>query len=75
MVHWSDMLAVRSECRGAGLGRHLKLTQRERLLELGVATVKWSYDPLEASNAHLNINRLELMPTSQSFAGFAVHRD
>ena len=24
---------------------------------------------------HLNINRLELMPTSQSFAGFAVHRD
>ena len=24
---------------------------------------------------HLNINRLELMPTSQSFAGFSVHRD
>ena len=24
---------------------------------------------------HLNINRLELMPTSQSFAGFTVHRD
>lgn len=24
---------------------------------------------------HLNINRLELMPTSQSFAGFQVHRD
>ncbi|MFN3311372.1 MAG: SDR family NAD(P)-dependent oxidoreductase [Thermomonas sp.] len=25
--------------------------------------------------AHLNVNRLELMPTSQSFAGFQVHRD
>ncbi len=25
--------------------------------------------------AHLNINRIELMPTSQSFAGFQVHRD
>ena len=23
---------------------------------------------------HLNVNRLELMPTSQSFAGFQVHR-
>ena len=23
---------------------------------------------------HLNINRIELMPTSQSFAGFQVHR-
>ncbi len=63
VVHWSDMLAVRREYRGAGLGRHLKLTQRERLLELGVETVKWSYDPLEASNAHLNINRLGARPT------------
>ncbi len=25
--------------------------------------------------AHLNINRLELMPVSQSFAGFQVARD
>ena len=25
--------------------------------------------------AHVNINRLELMPTSQTFAGFSVHRD
>ena len=24
---------------------------------------------------HLNINRLEIMPTSQSFAGFQVHRE
>lgn len=24
---------------------------------------------------HLNINRLELMPTSQSFAGFQIARD
>ena len=25
--------------------------------------------------AHLNVNRLELMPTSQSFAGFQIHRE
>jgi len=62
MIHWSDMLAVRSECAGAGLGRNLKAYQRERLLELGVETVRWSCDPLEASNAHLNINRLGAHP-------------
>ncbi len=62
MIHWSDMLAVRPECRGAGLGRQLKLTQRERLLELGVGVMRWSCDPLEAANAHLNINRLGARP-------------
>ena len=24
---------------------------------------------------HLNVNRLEMMPTRQSFAGFQIHRD
>lgn len=62
MVHWSDMLAVRKEHSGAGLGRALKAYQREKLLELGIETVRWSYDPLEASNAHLNINRLGARP-------------
>jgi NADP-dependent 3-hydroxy acid dehydrogenase YdfG len=28
-----------------------------------------------AAPAHVNINRLELMPTCQAFAGFAIHRD
>ncbi|MFC1628151.1 hypothetical protein ACFL3H_03430 [Gemmatimonadota bacterium] len=62
MIHWSDMLAVRPECAGVGLGRNLKAYQRERLLELGVEIVRWSYDPLEAANAHLNINRLGARP-------------
>jgi chorismate synthase len=58
LVHWSDMLAVRKEIRGCGLGRRLKLFQRELLLEVGVEVVYWTYDPLVARNAHLNINRL-----------------
>ncbi len=57
-VHWSDMLAVKPKYRDHGLGRRLKLYQREEMLKLGVETIYWTYDPLEARNAHLNLNRL-----------------
>jgi predicted GNAT superfamily acetyltransferase len=57
-AHWSDMLAVDPEYRGRGLGRRLKLHQRERLLGLGVERMHWTFDPLEARNAHLNLTRL-----------------
>jgi predicted GNAT superfamily acetyltransferase len=57
-VHWSHMLAVHPHARGRGLGRQLKLFQREELLRSGVGTVFWTFDPLVARNAHLNLNRL-----------------
>jgi chorismate synthase len=57
-VHWSDMLAVRPEARDAGVGRRLKHFQRELLLPLGVETMYWSFDPLVARNAFLNLERL-----------------
>jgi predicted GNAT superfamily acetyltransferase len=58
LLHWSHMLAVAPDARDLGLGTRLKLYQRELLLPLGVAVVEWTYDPLEARNAHLNLNRL-----------------
>lgn len=58
LVHWSDMLAVKPAWRNHGLGRRLKLHQREFLLRLGCETVYWTYDPLEARNANLNLNKL-----------------
>ncbi len=61
-AHWSDMLAVRRDVRGRGLGVRLKTYQRERLLELGIEVAYWTYDPLEARNAHININRLGALP-------------
>jgi predicted GNAT superfamily acetyltransferase len=58
LAHWSDMLAVRLEARGAHLGAHLKRHQRELVRAMGVETMYWTFDPLVARNAHLNINWL-----------------
>lgn len=57
-VHWSDMLAVHPERRGAGLGEALKRWQREVVLAGGVRLMRWSFDPLESRNAFLNFSRL-----------------
>ena len=57
-VHWSDMLAVDPDFRDGGLGRRLKLHQRDELLGRGVTRMYWTFDPLESRNAHLNLERL-----------------
>jgi chorismate synthase len=62
LIHWSHMLAIAPEARDLGLGTRLKLYQRDQLLPLGVERVEWSFDPLEARNAHLNLNRLGAVP-------------
>lgn len=58
LAHWSHLLAVRPEARDHGIGRRLKRWQRARLLAMGVPTMYWTFDPLVARNAHLNLNRL-----------------
>ena len=62
LAHWSDMLAVRPEARGAGLGKRLKHFQRDQLLERGIRRMLWTYDPLVARNANLNLNSLGARP-------------
>ena len=61
-VHWSDILAVTPKARGLGLGKRLKVYQRAELLENGVDTMYWTYDPLQALNANLNFNALGALP-------------
>jgi predicted GNAT superfamily acetyltransferase len=58
IAHWSDMLAVHPDARDRGIGGALKRYQRQTLLERGVETVYWTFEPLEARNAFLNFARL-----------------
>ncbi len=54
----SHMLAVRAGYRNYGLGRSLKLAQRDDALERGFDLIEWTFDPLEIKNAYLNLVRL-----------------
>jgi predicted GNAT superfamily acetyltransferase len=54
----SHQLGVEPAWRGHGLGVALKQLQRQRSLELGYDLITWTFDPLEARNAYLNLQRL-----------------
>lgn len=54
----SQMLGVLPRYRDHGLGRALKLRQREDAITRGVSLIQWTFDPLEARNAFFNIERL-----------------
>ena len=54
----SHMLGVMKEYRDAGLGRKLKLAQRDDAIRQGLDLIEWTFDPLEIKNAFFNIERL-----------------
>ena len=57
-TQWSHMLGVLPEFRDEGVGRRLKLLQRERAIAFGLDLIEWTFDPLQALNAHLNFVKL-----------------
>ncbi len=54
----SHMLAVKEGYRDIGLGRRIKLFQREDAIAHGYQLLEWTFDPLEIKNAYLNLERL-----------------
>ena len=54
----SHMLGVKPGYRDAGIGRRLKLKQREDALARSIQLIEWTFDPLEIKNAYLNVERL-----------------
>lgn len=79
LAHWSHMLAVRPEARNRGIGKRLKLAQRDELRAAGVVTMYWTFDPLVARNAHLNLNLLgarvdEFVPDMYGYSDSELHQ-
>lgn len=54
----SHHTGVDADYRDRGVGRMLKLFQREEALSRGIRRVQWTFDPLELRNAYFNLNRL-----------------
>ncbi|MBL8163765.1 MAG: GNAT family N-acetyltransferase [Anaerolineae bacterium] len=54
----SKRMVVLPEYRGQGIGYHLKREQRRIAMKQGVRLITWTFDPLLALNAHLNIRKL-----------------
>jgi predicted GNAT superfamily acetyltransferase len=58
LVQHSHLLAVLPEFQGRGVGKTLKWAQRDRAVELGYDVITWTFDPLQARNANLNLHTL-----------------
>lgn len=66
--HYSQTAAVDPAAQGRGVGRQLKRAQAEMARRARVRTMRWAYDPLQARNAHFNLDVL-------GAAGRWFHRD
>jgi predicted GNAT superfamily acetyltransferase len=75
----SHMTGVLNGYRDRGVGRMLKLFQRDEALSRGIRLIQWTFDPLELRNAHFNLNRLgaicrEYLPNLYGVTTSPLHR-
>jgi predicted GNAT superfamily acetyltransferase len=61
---YSHMMAVARDYQNKGIGARLKWAQREKALAEGRTFIKWTWDPMQARNAHFNLNRLGVTVSS-----------
>ncbi len=54
----SHMVAVKECHRNNGLGRKIKLFQRDDAIARGYELMEWTFDPLEIKNSYFNLERL-----------------
>ncbi|MDE1821662.1 MAG: GNAT family N-acetyltransferase [Euryarchaeota archaeon] len=62
LYYWSHMNAVLPEYQNHGVGLRLKKAQREEVVKAGLSKVRWTFDPLIAKNANLNVRKLGAYP-------------
>src|ERR1700686_3154629 len=65
---YSHMMAVAADFQNRGVGAQLKWAQRARGLSEGRDSIKWTFEPMRARNAHFNLNRLGVV-----IRGYAVN--
>ena len=75
----SHHTGVHHDFRDRGVGRKLKLFQRDEALSRDIRLVQWTFDPLELRNAHFNLNRLgaiarEYKPNLYGITSSPLHR-
>jgi predicted GNAT superfamily acetyltransferase len=75
----SHMTGVVADYRDRGVGRMLKLFQREEALSRDIRLIEWTFDPLEMRNAHFNLNRLgaiarRYLPNLYGITSSPLHR-
>lgn len=58
VYHYSQVAAVLPAWQGRGVGRALKLSQREYVLSTGITVMRWAFDPVRTHNAHFNFDVL-----------------
>jgi predicted GNAT superfamily acetyltransferase len=56
--YYSHMAAVKKSFQSSGVGARLKWAQRQTALEKGVNFIKWTFQPVQARNAHFNLEKL-----------------
>ena len=78
-TQWSHMLGVVDEHRNDGVGYQMKLLQRDRAIALGIDLVEWTFDPMQAMNAHFSFAKLgvvvdEYEPNVYGASSSPLHR-
>jgi len=75
LCHYSHQLAVDPEYRNLGIGRLLKLAQREECLKRGLDLVIWTFDPLQSLNCHFNLRKLSVIVRTYLVNHYGEMRD
>ena len=71
----SHQVGVRSDGRSSGIGMALKLAQRAQCLQHGITEMRWTFDPLIATNATFNLVHLGARVVDFLPACYGVRRD
>ena len=80
LYQYSALAVVDEGMQDRGIGRRLKLAQRERCLADGIERMRWTFDPFKTRNAHMNLDVLggeviALNPAMYGARGFGADRD